>query len=51
MTAPMTINLVLEKGIQKEITSQRLYTDLSQRMTDPAAKDAFLGLVQEEQRH
>ncbi len=49
--AQLTLNDVLERAIKKEIESQRLYTDLGQKMSDQAAKDAFAGLVQEEQKH
>jgi len=47
----LTVNDVLEKAIQKEVESQHLYTDLSQKMSDQAAKDAFISLLREEQRH
>ena len=49
--AQLTISDVLDKAIQKEIESQNLYTSLSQRMSDQAAKDAFISLFHEEQRH
>ena len=49
--AQLTISDVLDKAIQKEIESQRLYDDLSQKMIDKAAKDAFISLFREEQRH
>ncbi len=51
MVVKLTLNEVLEKAIQKEIESQRLYTDLSQKMNEPATKDAFMSLFREEQRH
>lgn len=51
MAAKLTINDILEKAISKEIESQQLYTDLSKKMKDPAAKEAFMTLYQEEQRH
>ena len=51
MAAKLTISDVLNKAIQREIESQCLYTDLSQKMSDQAAKDAFIGLFREEQRH
>ena len=51
MVAKLTLNEVLEKAIQKEIESQRLYTELSQKVSEQAAKDAFMSLFREEQRH
>ncbi len=42
---------VLKKAIQKEIESQHLYTDLSQKISNPSAKDAFVNLFRQEQRH
>ncbi len=51
MAAQLTMGDILEKAIQKEIESQRLYTDLSQKMSDQAAKDALVKLFREEQRH
>ena len=38
-------------AIHKEIESQRLYSDLSQKMTNDAARDAFRQLSQQEQEH
>ncbi len=51
MAAQFTLKEILEKSIQKEIESQRLYSDLSHKMTDDAAKDAFRQLYQQEQGH
>ena len=51
MEGRWTIKSVLEKAVQREIESQRLYTDLSQKMKDKAAQDAFVSLFHEEQRH
>jgi len=51
VVAKLTLNEVLEKAIQKEIESQRLYTELSQKVSEQAAKDAFMSLFREEQRH
>ena len=51
MATQLTLKEVLEKAIQKEIDSQHLYGNLSQRMTDDAAKDAVQELVREEQGH
>ncbi len=51
MVSQLTVREVLEKGIEKEIGSQRLYRDLSQKMTDKAAKDTFGQLSREEKGH
>ena len=51
MVTQLTVQSILEKAIQKEIESQHLYRDLSQKMTDEAAKDAFRQLSREEQGH
>ncbi len=51
MAKRITVKDVLKKAIQKEIESQRLYTNLSQKMTDQAAKDAFEQLSQQEKGH
>ena len=51
MVTQLTVTDVLKKGIQREIESQRLYTDLSLRMNNPAAKDVLVKLVKEERRH
>jgi len=51
MAIQFTLNEILEKAIQKEIQSQRLYSDLSQKMTDDAAKDALRQLSQQEEKH
>ncbi|OGO23431.1 MAG: hypothetical protein A2144_05470 [Chloroflexi bacterium RBG_16_50_9] len=51
MALQLTINDVITKAIHKEIESQNLYSDLSQKMIDPSAKDAFMTLFHEEQRH
>ncbi|MFC1956421.1 ferritin family protein, partial [Chloroflexota bacterium] len=41
----------LEKAIQKEIGSRLLYDNLSQKMKDQVAKDAFQELARQEQVH
>ena len=46
-----TISRILEIAIQKEIESQHLYAELSQKVTNDAAKDALRHLTQQEQRH
>jgi len=52
MTATtLTVADVLNKGIQREIESQRLYSDLRNRVRDEQAKYAFSTLFQQEQRH
>lgn len=51
MAAQFTFKEILEKAIKKEIESQRLYSDLSHKMTDDAARDAFRQLSQQEQGH
>jgi rubrerythrin len=51
VAAQFTLQEILERAIQKEIESQRLYHDLSQRMTDDAARDALRQLSQQEQGH
>ncbi len=47
----MTLKQVLEKTIQREIDSQHLYADLSGRVREQAAKDAFEKLVEQEREH
>jgi rubrerythrin len=51
MAIKLTLEEVLEKAVQKEIESQRIYSDLSQKMTDKAARDAFNELAQQEEGH
>jgi len=51
MAAQLTLENILTKAIEKEIESQHLYRDLSQKMADEAAKDAFQQLSREEQEH
>jgi len=51
MLSQLTIRNILAMAIDKEIESQRLYRDLSQKMMDAATKDVFLHLYQEEQGH
>jgi rubrerythrin len=51
MATQLTLENVLTKAIQREIESQHLYRDLSRKMTDEAAKDAFRQLSQEEEEH
>ena len=51
MATQFTLKEVLEMAIQKEIGSRLLYIDLSQKMKDQVAKDAFQELAQQEQGH
>jgi len=51
MAIQFTLKEILERAIQKEIESGRLYIDLSQKMTNDAAKDALMQLSQQEQGH
>ncbi len=51
MATQFTLEEILERAIQKEIESQRLYSGLSQKMTNDAAKDALMQLSQQEQGH
>lgn len=51
MATKFTISRILEIAIQKEIESQHLYAELSQKVTNDAAKDALRQLTQQEQRH
>ena len=51
MATQLILKEVLERAIQKEIESRHLYSDLSQKMTDEAAKDAFQELARQEQGH
>lgn len=51
MVTRLTVQAILEKAIEKEIESQRLYRDLSQKMTKVAAREAFLKLMREEEGH
>jgi rubrerythrin len=51
MAVQLTVESVLKKAIQKEIESQNLYRDLSRRMKNKVAKDAFRQLTREELGH
>ena len=51
MAKQLDIEDVLRRAIQKEVEASLLYTDLSMRMSDKAAKDAFQELASQEQRH
>ena len=42
---------ILGKAIEREISSQRLYTDLGRKVKEPAAKGVFALLVKQEQGH
>jgi rubrerythrin len=47
----LTVRHVLERAIDKEIGSQRLYKELGQKAQDDAAKYAFAELVTQEEGH
>jgi rubrerythrin len=51
MVSQLTVRDILGMAIDKEIESQRLYRDLSQKMRDAATKAVFSHLSQEEQGH
>jgi rubrerythrin len=51
MVTQLTVQAILEKAIEKEIESQQLYERLSRRVTNAAARDAFLSLRREEEGH
>jgi rubrerythrin len=51
MATQLTLNQILKRAIQKEIESQHLYTELSQKMTNDSAKDILQQLSQQERRH
>jgi rubrerythrin len=51
MATRLTVQSILKKAIAKEIESQHLYQDLSRKVTETAAKDAFLQLSREEKGH
>jgi len=51
MVVQLTLKEILDKAIEKEIESQHLYNDLSHKMIDEAAKNAFQELVKQEQSH
>jgi rubrerythrin len=47
----ITLEEVLRKAVQKEIASWLLYNDLSRRMSQEIAQDAFKKLAQQEKSH
>lgn len=51
MTEQLTLGDVLDRAIQKEVMSQSLYTGLKQQVKNPASKDAFQALAEQEQKH
>ena len=51
MVTQLTLKEVLERAVRKEVESQLLYTSLSEKMSDEAARDAFQELARQEQRH
>jgi rubrerythrin len=51
MATRMTVQTILKKAIEREIEAQHLYQELSRKVTNAAAKDAFLQLSKEEKGH
>jgi rubrerythrin len=51
MVSSLTLWEVLQAAIQKEVMSRFLYVGLRQRVKDPAAKEAFRLLAEQEQLH
>ena len=51
MAVQLSLQNVLEKAIQKEIESQHLYTELSQKVNDAPARSAFQDLTRQELGH
>jgi len=51
MTTDLTLAKILDKAIEKEVQSQLLYTDLSQKARDEAAREAFKEMVRQEIDH
>ena len=51
MAAQLSLRDVLDKAILKEIESQRLYTDLSQKVKDNSARTVFQDLARQELEH
>lgn len=51
MAAQLTLMEVLGKAVQREIDSQRLYTDLGNQVREDSAKYAFEELGQQERGH
>ncbi len=51
MTEELTIYIVIQKAIEKEIEAQDMYRDLSRRVVDKAARDMFNTLQGVEKKH
>jgi len=51
MATQFTLSEVLEKAVEKEETSRLIYENMSQRMQNPVARDAFQELAREEEDH
>ena len=51
MIVESNVKAILEKAIKREIESRLLYIELSQKMKDEAAKEAFQQLAGQEQEH
>lgn len=51
MAATIALGDILDKAIEREIQSQRVYTDLGKKVKESAARDVFAILVREERTH
>jgi len=51
MVTQLTLKEVLEKAIQKEVEARLLYVDLSQKVNNKVAEEAFQELARQEQGH
>jgi rubrerythrin len=51
MVKSLTVEVVLDKAIQKEIEARELYDNLSHTVTDDAARDVFQQLSSVEKKH
>ncbi len=51
VSADMPYDKVLEVAMRKEKAAFRLYSDLAAAAADPALRDSFLALAQEEAKH
>jgi len=51
MSTTPTLRAILEKAIEKEVSSQQLYLNLSRKVTQQSVKGAFQELAQQELGH
>lgn len=51
MIKTLTVQSVLERAIERETESRQLYRELSQKVNNAAARDAFTQLSREEEGH